>query len=173
MPDDKSLVTIVPLCGRALMIGNLFEDANWVNAGFGTALDVIYADNRIVRCAELLNYGMASERYLCPNFNVQYLDNELSEGQISIVTTGSVRPPESFGGQITQNIIYRRNHLTADNSGGFRIQGAALREVILEDCSVAHPDSVIKVENGPGGVLMRRCRSAAGEPRCEGITQTP
>lgn len=27
-PDEHSLVTIVPLCGRALMIGNRFEDAN-------------------------------------------------------------------------------------------------------------------------------------------------
>lgn len=172
-PDEHSVVTIVPLCGRALMIGNRFEDANWVNAGFGTALDVIYADNRLVRCADFLNYGMASEKYLCPNFNVQFFDNELSEGQGSVVVASSVRPVGVFAGHVTQNVIHRRERLTADNSGSFAIKGAALREVIVEGCSTAHPDSGIKVEDGSGGVLVRRCRSAAGELRCEGAVQVP
>ena len=171
-PDAHSVVTIVPLCGRALMVGNRFEDANWVNAGFGTALDVIYADNRLARCADMLNYGMASPEYLCPNFNVQFFDNELSEGQSSIVIGGSVRPAGAFDGQVTQNVIHRRTRLTADNSGRFMIQGA-LREVIVEGCSAAHPDSSIKVERGPGNVLLRNCRSALGALRCEGAEQVP
>jgi hypothetical protein len=172
-PDEHSVVTIVPMCGRALMIGNRFEDANWVNAGFGTALDVIYAGNRLVRCADLLNYGMASPDYLCPNFNVQCFDNELSEGLNSIVIAGSVRPVGAFAGQITQNVIHRRERLTADNSGGIAIRGASLREVIVEGCSAAHPDSAIRVEGGPGGVLLRHCRAATGELRCEGAVQVP
>ncbi len=171
-PDARSVVTIVPLCGRALMIGNRFEDANWVNAGFGTALDVIYAGNRLARCADLLNYGMASPEYLCPNFNVQFFDNELSEGMNSVVVGGSVRPAGAFDGQVTQNVIHRRTRLTADNSGRFVIQGA-LREVIVEGCSAAHPDSGIKVERGPSGVLLRHCRSADGALRCEGAEQVP
>jgi len=172
-PDEHSVVTIVPLCGRALMIGNRFEDANWVNAGFGTVLDVIYAGNRLVRCAELLNYGIATPEYLCPNFNVQFFDNELSEGLTSIVITGSVRPADAFAGCITQNVIHRRERLTADNSGGIAVQGTSLREVIVEACSAAHPDSSIRVAPGPSGVLVRHCRSADGEMRCEGVTQVP
>lgn len=171
-PDERSVVAIVPLCGRALVIGNRFEDANWVNAGFGAALDVIYADNRLVRCAELLNYGMASAEYLCPNVNVQFFDNELSEGQGSIVVNGSVRPTGAFAGQVTQNVVHRRERLTADNSGGIVLQGA-LREVIVEGCSAAHPTSGIRVERGPGGVLLRRNRSAAGDLRCDGAVQAP
>ena len=172
-PDEHSVVTIVPMCGRALMIGNRFEDANWVNAGFGTALDVIYAGNRLARCAELLNYGLASAEYLCPNFNVQFFDNELSEGLSSIIIAGSVRPADAFAGYITQNVIHRRERLTADNSGGIAVQGASLREVIVEACSAAHPDSSIRVDRGPSGVLLRRCRSADGELRCEGAAQVP
>jgi hypothetical protein len=172
-PDTNSVVTIVPLCGRTLMIGNRFEDANWVNAGFGTALDVIYAENRLVRCAEMLNYGMASPEYLCPNFNVQFFDNELSEGLNSIVISGSVRPAGSFAGQITQNVIHRRARLKGDNSGSVEIKGASLREVIVEGCVVEHPDSGIKVERGPSGVLLRHCRSAQGALRCEGVEQVP
>ena len=56
-PDDTSLVTIVPMNGRVLVVGNRFEDANWVNASYGTAIDVVYAENRLYRCAQLLNYG--------------------------------------------------------------------------------------------------------------------
>lgn len=171
-PDERSVVTIVPLCGRALIIGNRFEDANWVNAGFGTALDIIYADNRLARCADLLNYGMAAPEYLCPNFSVQFFDNELSEGLSSITIGGSVRPVGSFAGQVTQNVVHRRARLTADNSGGVVIQGA-LRDVIIEGCSFAHPDSGIRVERGPTGVLLRHNRSAAGTLRCDGAEQTP
>lgn len=171
-PDEGSVVTIVPLCGRALMVGNRFEDANWVNAGFGCGLDVIYAENKLVRCAQLLNYGLASPQALLPNFNVQCFDNELSEGQGSIDVNGSVRPAGSFSGQITQNVIHRRERLTEDNSGGIVVQGA-LREVIVEGCSAAHPASSIRVDRGPSGVLLRHCRAAAGELRCEGATQVP
>ncbi len=171
-PDAHSVITIVPMCGRALIVGNRFEDANWVNAGFGTALDVIYADNRLVRCASLLHYGMASETYLCPNFNVQFFDNELSEGLNSITVGGSVRPAGAFDGAVTQNVVHRRARLTTDNSGSVVIQGA-LRDVIVEGCSFAHPDSGIRVERGPAGVLLRHNRSAAGALRCEGAVQTP
>ena len=171
-PDTRSAITIVPMCGRALFIGNRFEDANWVNAGFGTALDVIYADNHLVRCASLLHYGMASADYLCPNFNVQFFDNELSEGLNSITSGGSVRPAGAFDGQVTQNVIHRRARLTADNSGSIVIQGA-LRDVIVEGCSVAHPDSGIRVERGPSGVLLRHNRSTAGALLCEGVDPIP
>ncbi|MEI6236690.1 MAG: hypothetical protein WCT04_26835 [Planctomycetota bacterium] len=143
-----------------------------MNAGFGTAIDVIYADNKLVRCAELLNYGMAAVDYLCPNFNVQFFDNEQSEGLSSIVVSGSIRKAGAFDGQITQNVIHRRERLTADNSGGFAIKGA-LREVIVEGCSVAHPDSNIHVERIASGVLLRHCKSALGDLKCDGATQVP
>ncbi|HEY3322407.1 MAG TPA: hypothetical protein VGP72_18235 [Planctomycetota bacterium] len=171
-PDKDSLVTIVPLCGRALIVGNRFEDANWVNAGFGCALDVIYSGNKLVRCAELLNYGLASPKALQPNFNAQFFDNELSEGQSSININGSVRPAGAFAGQITQNIIHRREKFTEDNSGIISIQGA-LREVIVEGCTTAHSASAIRVDRVPTGVLLRHCRSTAGDLKCEGATQVP
>jgi hypothetical protein len=171
-PDKDSLVTIVPLCGRALIVGNRFEDANWVNAGYGCALDVIYAGNQLVRCAEMLDYGLASPEALLPNFNVQCFDNVLSEGSGSIEVNGSVRPAECFAGQITQNIIHRRDRLSDDNSGAIVIQGAT-REVIIEGLSAGHPLSAIKVEHGAGSVLIRQCRSPTGAIRCEGAVQVP
>jgi hypothetical protein len=171
-PNERSLVTIVPLCGRSLIIGNRFEDANWVNAGFGSALDVIYAGNTLVRCAQMLNYGLASPQALLPNFNVQGFDNVLSEGQCSIEANGSVRPADAFSGQITQNVIHRREHLTADNSGSVVLQGA-VRDVIVEGLSAEHPLSVITVGQGPSGILLRHCRSSTGDVPCTGAVQVP
>jgi hypothetical protein len=171
-PDAHSMVTIVPLCGRALIVGNRFEDANWVNAGYGCALDVIYAGNQLVRCAEMLDYGLASPEQLLPNFNVQCFDNVLSEGSGSIEVNGSVRPADCFAGQITQNIIHRRERLSDDNSGSVVIQGAT-REVIIEGLSAGHPQSAIKVEHGASAVLIRQCRSPTGAIRCEGAVQVP
>lgn len=148
-PDTHSEVAIVPLCGRALVIGNRFEDANWVNGGFGCGLDVIYAGNTLVRCAELLNYGIASDRGLGPNLNVQYLDNELREGLTSIVVGGSVRPAKLFDGAITQNVLVRRNRFAADNVGAIRL-GGALREVVVEGCNAE-----TRVDKGVGGAWVR------------------
>jgi hypothetical protein len=171
-PDQDSQVTIVPLCGRALIVANRFEDANWVNAGYGCALDVIYAGNQLVRCAEMLDYGLASPEQLLPNFNVQCFDNVLSEGSGSIEVNGSVRPAECFAGRITQNIIHRRDRLTDDNSGAVVIQGAT-SNVIIEGLTAGHPLSTIKVEHGASSVLIRQCRSPSGAIRCEGAVQAP
>ncbi|MBI5834958.1 MAG: hypothetical protein HZB16_21865, partial [Armatimonadetes bacterium] len=111
-PDTQSVVTIVPLCGRALIVGNQFADANWINYGFGTALDIVYAGNSLRRCAQFLGYGLASPTALLPNFGVQCFDNELSEGLGEINVNGSVRPAGAFDGAITQNIIHRRERFT-------------------------------------------------------------
>ncbi len=171
-PGKDSLVTVVPLCGRALIVGNRFEDANWVNAGYGCALDIIYAGNQLVRCAEMLDYGLASPEQLLPNFGVQCFDNVLSEGSGSIEVNGSVRPAACFAGQITQNIIHRRDRLSDDNSGSIVIQGAT-RDVIIEGLAAGHALSTIKVEHGASGVFIRQCRTPTGAIPCVGAVQVP
>ena len=171
-PDSASVVTIVPLCGRALIIANRFEDANWVNAGYGCALDVIYAGNQLVRCAEMIDYGLASPEALLPNIGVQCFDNVLSEGAGAIEINGSVRPADCFAGHITQNIIHRNDHLAADDSGAVVVQGAA-REVIIEGLTAGHPLSAIRVEHGAAGVLIRHCRGVDGPLRCDGALPAP
>ncbi len=96
-PDDTSLVTIVPMNGRVLVVGNRFEDASWVNAAYGTAIDVVYAENQLYRCGQLLNYGCAPDKAFQPSWYVQFLDNELHEGLTSAETNGFLPKPERFG----------------------------------------------------------------------------
>ncbi len=153
-PDDASLVTIVPMNGRVLMIGNRFEDANWVNASYGTAIDVVCAENRLYRCAQLLNYGCAPDRAFQPSWYVQFFDNELHEGQTSIDTTGSVRDPQKFPCPITRCTIHRREVVGEDNCGDITVSGHT-RDVIVEGCVLRHPASTIRAASEAQGVLLR------------------
>ncbi len=45
-PDATSVVSIIPFNGRVLIVGNRFEDAAWVNAGYGTSIDVVWRKTR-------------------------------------------------------------------------------------------------------------------------------
>ena len=57
-PDGTSVASVVSFNGRVLVVGNRFEDANWVNAGYGTSVDVVCAGNELRRCADLMNHGV-------------------------------------------------------------------------------------------------------------------
>lgn len=156
-PDDTSLITIVPMNGNVLVIGNRFEDASWVNAAYGTALNVVYAENRLYRCGQLLNYGCAPANAFQPSWYVQFLDNELHEGLTSVETNGFLPKPERFGAvgaHITRCTIHRRLLVSDDNSGGIAITGAT-RDVVVEDCVWRNPLSSAQIERTTEGVLFR------------------
>jgi hypothetical protein len=160
-PDASSIVTIVPMNGRALVVGNRFEDANWVNAGYGTSIDVVYANNQLYRCAQLLNYGAAPEQEIQPCWYTQYLDNELHEGHTMIDTAGHVKHKDVFAGAITRCTIQRRLRLDKDNSGSIQVAGEA-RDVVVEGCVLQHTLSKIRANGEARGVLFRNNSFAAG-----------
>jgi hypothetical protein len=165
-PDDTSLITIVPMNGRVLVIGNRFEDASWVNAAYGTALNVVYAENRLYRCGQLLNYGCAPDKAFQPSWYVQFLDNELHEGLTSVETNGFLPKPERFdavGAHITRCTIHRRLLVADDNSGGIAITGAT-RDVVVEDCIWRNPLSTMRIEKSTEGVLFRNNTFAGTVP---------
>jgi hypothetical protein len=155
-PDANSVVTIVPFNGRVLAIGNRFEDANWVNAGYGTSIDVVYAENELVRCAELMNYGLFTHNSYQPSWHVQYLDNRITEGQTKIATSGNGHKTD-YAFPLTSGAVHRRQIVASDNSGSIVI-GGNLRDVIVEDCILQNPDSVIRTDGVAQGVLFRNNR---------------
>lgn len=160
-PDATSLVTIVPFNGRVLLVGNRFEDANWVNAGYGTSIDVVYAGNSLYRCAQLLNYGCAPSTDFQPCWYVQYFDNELHEGQTSIDTTGSIRDTKRFPCPITRCTIHRRQVLDKDTGGSITVSGQT-RDVIVEGCVLGNEASTIRADGDARGVLFRDNTFASG-----------
>ncbi len=158
----------MPFNGRVLVVGNRFEDANWVNAGYGTSIDVVYAENRLIRCAQLLNYGCAPKTEVQPSWYVQYLDNEILEGHTSVDTAGTVKNRGMYPGPITRCTIHRRHRLAKDNSGGIRISGDA-RDVVVEGCVLGHPMGTIRADDDSKGLLFRSNVFEGGPaPRYEG-----
>ena len=156
-PDANSILTIVPMAGRVLVIGNRFEDANWVNAAYGTSIDVVYAGNHLYRCGQLLNYGLATPTEVQPCWYTQFLDNHLHEGHASIETTGSIRPADAFGGPITRCVVHRRQVMGSDNSGDIRIAGKT-RDVVVEGCVLANPHTAIYADGAADGLVFRNNR---------------
>ena len=85
---------------------------------------------------------------------MQYLDNELYEGQTSADTTGSIRDRQKFPCPITRCTIHRRHVFGEDNSGGVTI-GGHVRDAIVEGCTLRHPLSTIRAEGETQGILFR------------------
>jgi hypothetical protein len=159
-PDATSVASIVPFNGRVLVIGNHFEDANWLNAGYGTSIDVICAENTLARCADIMNYGVRYQGFCEPSWHVQFFDNTASEGVTHISSSGDGHQQEGYSGPLTRWAIHRRQHLAADNSGSITLNGN-LRDAIVEGCTLGHPLSVIKVDAGPMGIVLRNNTFAA------------
>ena len=153
-PDASSVATIVPFNGRVLIIGNRFEDAAWVNAGYGTSIDVVCAENDVMRSAALMNFGVHAEDWFEPSWYVQYFDNHVSEGQTQIESSSGGQRSERYGGPLTAWAVHRRQTLAPDNGGNIFV-GGNIRDVIIENCTLNHPMSVIKVDAATQGVLLR------------------
>ena len=162
-PDASSIATIVPFNGRTLIIGNHFEDANWVNAGYVTSIDVVCAQNQLLRCADMMNYGVRSDGWFEPSWQVQYFDNSITQGQTKVGSNGDDghRSP-LFAGPLTCWAVHRRQSIAADNSGSIVI-GGNIVDAVVEGCVLRHALSAISIDGLAEGVLCR-ANAFAGTP---------
>ena len=152
-PDDTSIVSIVPFRGRSLVIDNRFEDASWVNMGYGSSIDIVCSGNQIYRAGSLLNLGLREKAGVMPSWFIQYFDNDVFEGQTGVESNGDERGPDLFSGTVTRWCVHRRQHIHADNSGSVSIGGNAA-DVVVEHCILDHPQSRIKVGKNTAGILL-------------------
>ena len=153
-PDSSSTITIAPFRGHALVVGNRFEDANWVNMGYGSSFEVICANNLLYRSGQLLNYGLKLDVGHQPSWYVQYLNNDIFEGHTSVDTLSPYKVPAAFEGPVTRYTIHRGTHIHADNSGSIKIGGNAT-DVLVEHCKLDHPGTTIGSDNETAGVVFR------------------
>lgn len=166
-PDQTSIVTIVPFRGRVLLVGNRFEDASWVNLGYGTSIDVIATHNSLYRAGYFLNYGLRDADGTLPSWYIQFLDNDIYEGHTLIQTTSDTRNASVFGGPATRAAVHRRQHLHSNNSGSFDVGGNAT-DVIMEHCTADNPRSGFKVGKETSGILLRNNAFAGAGARYKG-----
>ncbi len=154
LPDATSTLSIVPFNGRVLVIANRFEDANWVNAGYGTSIDVVYANNDIYRTANVMNYGVRTAEFFEPSWYVQYFDNNINEGLTGVGSNGDGRKDGRYTGPLTRFAIHRRQNISADNSGYLYMNGNIV-DGIIEACTLHHPSSTIKIDAPATAILLR------------------
>lgn len=168
MPDKTSEVTIVPFNGRTLVIGNEFEDANWVNAGYGTSIDVVVADNHLRRVALMLNYGGYLHNTVQPSWHVEYLGNTIAEGLTRISISGGERKGTPYHGAVTRWTVVRGNVFDPDNFGGVTLDGPRLSDVIVERTTLVPQGGKVLVKQHADGVVLHDNRFGGGEPRYGG-----
>ncbi len=161
-PDATSIISIVPFRGRLLLIGNRFEDAGWVNTGYGSSFDVVCANNQLYRVGEFLNLGLRETDGVQPSWHIQCLNNDMYEGQTLVQATGDTRNMALFAGPITQAVVHRRQHIHADNGGDINVGGIAA-DVIVEHCTLDNPHSRITADKGTTGILFRDNHIAQGQ----------
>lgn len=166
-PDDTSTISIFPFRGRTLVVGNRFEDASWVNMGYGSSLDVICAKNELYRCGSMLNFGLREPAGVHASWFIQYLDNEIHEGNTLVETSADGRHPELLDGTVTRFCVHRRAHLHADNGGDCSVNGSAT-DVIFEHCTLDNARSQIRASKESSGVLLRDNVFTKGAPRYSG-----
>lgn len=167
-PDGTSIISIFPFRGRTLVVGNRFEDANWVNMGYGSSLDVICADNDLYRCGYLLNYGLRQMAGVHASWYVQYFNNQLHEGHTQVEITSDQRKLANYDGTVTRYCVQRGARLHPDNSGLILVKGTAT-DIIVENCKLDHPRNEIFVDKDTAGVLIRNNKTLAGTaPRLSG-----
>lgn len=167
-PDETSIISIFPFRGRTLVVGNRFEDANWVNMGYGSSLDVICADNELFRCGYLLNYGLRQKDGVHASWYIQYIDNQIHEGYTQLEISSDQREHELYHGTVTRYCVQRGAHLHPDNSGLISVKGMAT-DVIVEGSTLDHLRNEIFVDKNTAGVLLRNNKfPAAKTPRYTG-----
>lgn len=153
-PNSSSIITIIPFRGRVLLLDNQFEDASWVNLGYGTSLDVIAVRNKLYRVGAFLNLGLRDPDGCLPSWYVQYLDNDIYEGHTLVQTTGDQRNAAVFSGTSTRAAVHRNTHIHTDNSGSMDIGGNA-EDVLVEHCTLENPRSMLKVDQDTNGAYLR------------------
>jgi hypothetical protein len=153
-PDSTSVISIIPYRGHVLLIGNHFEDAGWVNLGYGTSVDVIAAGNSLYRVGQFLNLGLRDDDGVLPSWYVQFLNNDIYEGQTLEQTTGDERNGAVFSGTSTMGAVHRRTHYHADNGGVIDVGGNAL-DVVVEHNKLDNRRNTIKVDSDTNGVVVR------------------
>lgn len=157
-PDASSHISITMLQRNYLIIGNEFRDATSAVQFYGTSIGHVVAENKSWRAGGFHNIGMNYAGGWQPSWFVQFLHNEIAEGNQGFNGPMNEFPPvESHvaalgiaysptGAAMNRFTIIRGNKLR--NNARIEI-GGACEDVIVDDNLVENADVGVTV-GGPG-----------------------
>jgi len=159
--DESSLVSIVPFRGRSIVVENRIEDAGRLQL-YGSAADVIVADNVTSRADGLLAWGMSAHGWgWHPVLRCQFINNTLTGGSgygariwgtasIGVMTTDN---NEKYAGPLARGMVVRGNVL---NDRAFIALDGTLTDAVVEGNSIEAPPQGIRVGTKVTVVTARR-----------------
>ena len=163
-PDASSRISIAKFHGRNLWIENEFEDCG--NAFFwGSGIDSIVAGNKARRIGCFLTTTGLIYKGLQPTWYIQFLDNEILEGngswggssKFGIVTYPMPLREPVYDGPLSRGCLMRRN--TCHNNSFLDVSGATV-DALLEHNTIRQSDIGITVTRRgdavPARILVRR-----------------
>lgn len=134
--DRTSVLSIVPFRGRSIFVENRIEDAGPLQL-YGSAADVIVADNITSRADGLLAWGLSQHGWgWHPVLRCQFLGNTVTGGSgygarisgpasIGIATTGN---NDAYAGPLARAIVIRGN--TLDDQAVITLDGTVTDPVV-------------------------------------------
>ena len=162
-PDATSEVSVTMFHNHYLIIGNEFYDATIAVQFYGNSIEHIVAQNQSTRAGGFHNLGLLYAGGVQPSWFVQYLDNEILEGNGLKGPLNQYPPLDShiavMGHQtpehkspLTRCTVIRRNRL--HNNARIEV-GGFCEDVVIEHNSIENSDVGISVEKTAKGVLFR------------------
>jgi hypothetical protein len=166
VPDASSRISVAKFHGRNLWIENEFEDCG--NVFFwGSGIDSIVAGNKARRFGCFLSITGMIYKGLQPTWTIQFLDNEILEGngswggasKFGIVTYPMPLREPVYDGPLSRGCVMRRN--TCHNNSFIDVSGATV-DAVVEHNTILKSDIGITVtrrgEAVPARILIRSNR---------------
>jgi hypothetical protein len=159
--DRSSVVSIVPFRGRNIFVENHVQDAGPLQL-YGSAADVIVADNVTTRADGLLAWGLSQHGWgWHPVFRCQFLGNSLEGGNgfgariagpasIGVATTGN---NEQYRGPLARAMVIRRNRL--DDQAVISVDGTVV-DVVVEQNTINDSPQGVRIGGAVSGAVVRR-----------------
>ena len=162
---EDSQIQVGPFKGRFLFLQNEFIDGGAFQL-YANAVDVIVSEHKFARMEGLLSWGRAAGGGVyCPNIRVQFLDNQVIEGNHVWNYNGSYPYPHpktvepyslgilgsdqddahtAFQGALNMLIVLKRN--TIHNNGGIVVRGHTTN-VVVENNPIMHSSVGVHVNH--------------------------
>ena len=177
-PDATSTVSWCAYQGRCLFLDNSFTDAGVALQFYGNAIEHLMVGNKSTRTAGFHNFGMNYSKGIQPSWYLQWLGNEIEEGNVywgdhdnwrlsgeAHLGVYAFPPSDNWQTPLTLATMVRRNQL--HNNAHIMLgcewngptntdrKGRHIRDVLVENNSVSNADMGLFAFDTCEGLMLR------------------